>query len=59
MVLDLFFLLDETLREMADQLPMANEELVELTGVTVPKVNRFGQRFLDTILKYMPEMLQG
>ncbi|XP_071794868.1 uncharacterized protein [Asterias amurensis] len=49
---------DETLREMADQLPMANEELVELTGVTVPKVNRFGQRFLDTILKYMPEMLQ-
>ncbi|XP_038070816.1 Bloom syndrome protein homolog isoform X2 [Patiria miniata] len=49
---------DETLREMADQLPMAKEELVELTGVTVPKATRFGQRFLETITKYLPDMLQ-
>ncbi|XP_022105829.1 Bloom syndrome protein homolog isoform X1 [Acanthaster planci] len=47
---------DETLREMADQLPMVKEDLVELTGVTVPKANRFGQRFLDAITTHLPDM---
>ena len=43
---------DDTIREMTKRMPMCEEELLEVTGVTVPKVKRFGARFLQVLLKH-------
>ncbi|XP_071476065.1 uncharacterized protein [Diadema antillarum] len=47
---------DATLREMAEKTPFSIEELLEITGVTEPKANRWGQSFLQVIFLYLPEL---
>ena len=44
---------------MAEQTPFTTKELLEITGVTEPKANRWGQSFLQVMFKYLPELVPG
>ena len=46
---------DPSLEEMATTYPTSKEEMAQVNGVGMGKVNKFGQPFLDLIQKYVDE----
>ncbi len=46
---------DPSLEEMATTYPTTREELAQVNGVGMGKVNKFGKEFLDVIQKYVEE----
>lgn len=46
---------DPSLEEMATTYPTTKEEMAQVNGVGMGKVNKFGQPFLDVIQKYVDE----
>lgn len=46
---------DPSLEEMATTYPTTNEELAQVNGVGMGKVNKFGKEFLDVIQQYVDE----
>lgn len=46
---------DPSLEEMATTYPTTKEEMAQVNGVGMGKVNKFGQPFLDLIQKYVDE----
>jgi ATP-dependent DNA helicase RecQ len=46
---------DPSLEEMATTYPTTKDELAQVNGVGMGKVNKFGQEFLDVIQKYVEE----
>lgn len=46
---------DPSLEEMATTYPTTKEDLAQVNGVGMGKVNKFGQEFLETILKYVED----
>ncbi len=46
---------DPSLEEMATLYPTTQQELAQITGVGMGKVQKFGQQFLETINKYVDE----
>jgi ATP-dependent DNA helicase RecQ len=46
---------DPSLEEMATTYPTTNEELAQVNGVGMGKVNKFGQEFLEVIKKYVED----
>lgn len=46
---------DPSLEEMATTYPVSNEELAQVNGVGMGKVNKFGKEFLDVIQNYVDE----
>lgn len=45
----------KTIDEMAQYLPQTLEELIKVSGFGEAKIRRFGQQFLDVIIKYCTE----
>lgn len=46
---------DPSLEEMAIKYPIDLQELSQMAGVSASKAERYGSRFLDTIIKYVEE----
>jgi len=46
---------DPSLEEMATTYPTTNEDLAQVNGVGMGKVNKFGKEFLEVIQKYVDE----
>ncbi|XP_014662229.1 PREDICTED: Bloom syndrome protein homolog isoform X2 [Priapulus caudatus] len=46
----------DTLKEMSQRLPAAEEEMKEVTGVTDTNYRRYGYRFLEITLQYMAKL---
>jgi ATP-dependent DNA helicase RecQ len=46
---------DPSLEEMATTYPTTNEDLAQVNGVGMGKVNKFGKEFLETIQQYVDE----
>lgn len=46
---------DPSLEEMATTYPTSKEELAQVNGVGMGKINKFGQAFIDTIQQYVVE----
>jgi ATP-dependent DNA helicase RecQ len=45
---------DKTIQDMAEIAPKSREEMLKITGMTIPKWDKFGGSFLDTILEFTP-----
>lgn len=43
---------DATLHEMVDRMPMTEDEMMEVSGISEVKWERYGEAFLDAIFKY-------
>ena len=46
---------DTSLYEMAEKLPMANQDFLKISGVAAKKLNAYGRRFMDEIQKFVQE----